>query len=1000
MRLRNLNFEKLFSNLGHSGLFAFYFTISLTQISRADWGANFGGYDGSYVQIQATAVDATGNVYLAGHFTSTTFDAGGFTLTRIGSRDAFVIKMDAGGTTTWAKNFGGSGAVTYGQAIAVDGSNNVYIGGYFQAANLTTPTLTKIGTSDAFVTKVDSSGTTIWSKNFGGSGAWTFGQGIAVDGSNNVYLSGRFTTANLTNPVLTKIGAADVFALKLDSSGNTTWAKNFGGSGASGYGLSVAVDGSGNVYLGGFFDSGDFTTPALTKIGNTDAFAFKLDASGTTTWSKNFGGSGANTNVHSIAVDGSGNVYLGGNFQSANLTTPNLAKIGTQDILALKLDSSGSTTWAKNFGGIGASIYGQSIAIDATSNVYLGGYFQSANLTTPALTKIGTSDFLALKLDSSGVPTWSKNFGGTGSTAAAYNVAVDVSGNVYLAGVFTNANLTNPALTKLGIQDAYSIKLNSAGDITWVRSFGGLVPTSGTVSVNGVAKDPASGAIYLTGTTSATYTKFGNITLEKIGASSSFLVKLDAFGVVVWANLFGGSGANTSIYCVTVDGSGNIYMAGSFSNADLTTPALAKIGTGDVLVIKLDSSGNTTWSKNFGGVGATAYGRSVAVDGSGNIYLGGNFQSASLTTPALTGVGNVDAFAFKLDSSGTTIWAKSFGGSGASTFGYGIAVDAIDNVYLSGNFSAANLTTPVLTKIGTQDGFTIKLDSSGTTVWAKNFGGSGASTNSAGIAVDVIGNVYFSGNFSTANLTTPVLIKIGTQDGFAIKLDSSGTTIWAKNFGGSGASMQGQGIAVDSIGNVFLGGKFFTANLTTPTLVKIGSKDAFALKLDSSGTVIWAKNYGGSGATANISALSIDGTGNVYLAGYIQTASLTTPALTKIGNIDALIIDAQVFNSSCTISGKVKFDSGNNLMVFCDGANWQSMNSSSASTCTGTTTGKLQYYSNGASSDFVWYAGSCRSAKSATTFGACAVNGKWEWDSANSTARGCINGTWTSLKGW
>jgi hypothetical protein len=87
-------------------------------------------------------------------------------------------------------------------------------------------------------------------------------------------------------------------------------------------------------------------------------------------------------------------------------------------------------------------------------------------------------------------------------------------------------------------------------------------------------------------------------------------------------------------------------------------------------------------------------------------------------------------------------------------------------------------------------------------------------------------------------------------------------------------------------------------------------------------------------------------------------------------------------------------------MVFYDGSFWQSMNTASASTCTGTTVGKFKYYSNGASSDFVLYGGSCRSAKSATTYGACSINGKWKWDSANSTVIGCINGTWTSFKGW
>src|SRR6185369_11843608 len=195
---------------------------------------------------------------------------GSATLTRIGSRDAFVAKLNASGTVLWAKNFGGSGASAYGNGIAVDGSGNVYLGGYFQSANLTTPALTKIGTQDAFALKLDSSGATTWARNFGGSNAYAYGNAIAIDGSGNVYLGGYFRSANLTTPALTKIGSYDAFTLKLDSSGATVWSRNFGGSNSYAYGNAIAIDGSGNVYLGGHLYYANLTTPALTILGYQD----------------------------------------------------------------------------------------------------------------------------------------------------------------------------------------------------------------------------------------------------------------------------------------------------------------------------------------------------------------------------------------------------------------------------------------------------------------------------------------------------------------------------------------------------------------------------------------------------------------------------------------------------------------------------------------------------------------------------------------------------------
>src|SRR6185369_13310406 len=353
------------------------------RASGADWAANYGGSVGSVASNQATATDASGNVYLAGSFGGATFTLGNVSLTKIGTQDVFVAKLDASGTVLWAKNFGGSG--------------NVYLGGDFQSANLTTPAITKIGDYDAFAIKLDSTGTITWAKNFGGSGATTYGQSIAVDGTGNVYLGGYFQSANLTVPALTKMGPYDAFAIKLNSTGTTTWAKNFGGVLAYTSANSIAVDGSGNVYLGGSYNTWSIATPSLTMIGISDALVIKLDANGVITWAKNFGGTGAQAYVQSISVDTSGNVYLGGRFNGANLTTPTLTKIGTQEAFAIKLNSSGATTWAKNFGGTGSQVFVQNIAVDTSGSVYMGGYFYNANLTTPVLSIIGTQDAFAIK---------------------------------------------------------------------------------------------------------------------------------------------------------------------------------------------------------------------------------------------------------------------------------------------------------------------------------------------------------------------------------------------------------------------------------------------------------------------------------------------------------------------------------------------------------------------------------------------------------------------------
>jgi len=528
--------------------------LGASSAFAAGWAQRYGSLPGS-AQTQATAVDTSGNVYIAGYFNGATLVMGSVTLTRIGNEDAFVAKLDANGTVVWAKNYGGFGANVNGYGIAVDGSGQVYLTGTFDA-DLTTPVLTIIGYDDVFALKLDASGNTLWAKNYGGINASANGQGIAVDGAGNVYLGGYFD-ADLTTPALAKIGNSDAFALKLDASGNTTWARNYGGVGANAESYGIAVDGSGNVYLAGNVSNANLTTPAVARIGNRDAFALKVDSSGSTTWARNYGGSGASAYGNGIAVDGFGNVYLGGYFENANLTAPALIKIGFKDAFALKADSSGATVWAKNYGGIGAQAFGAGIAVDGLGNVYLSGDFAIASITVPALTKIGFGDAFALKLDASGSTTWAKNYGGTGASAYGYDIAVDGLGNVYLGGYFQQANLTTPALTLIGSQDAYVLKETATAYPVFSVSYSGNTSTGGSV--------PTDGTAYVSG---ATVTVLGNTgTLVKTGSTFSG-----------WNTAANGSGTSYAGAATFAMGSGNVtlYAQWTFNATLAAIPTLSE----------------------------------------------------------------------------------------------------------------------------------------------------------------------------------------------------------------------------------------------------------------------------------------------------------------------------------------------------------------------------------------------------------------------------------------
>ena len=461
----------------------------------------FGGI-GSDDIGRSIAVDANGNIYTTGTFrgVDTDFDpstGGTLPLTSNGGTDVFVSKLNSSGDIVWAKSFGGS-ADEQSYSIAVDGSGNVYTTGHFQGTNVDfdpgdgTTNLTSAGVSDVFVSKLNSSGNLVWAKRFGGIFS-DEGRSIAVDGSGNVYTTGFFEDINVdfdpstggTLP-LSSNGNKDVFVSKLNSSGNLVWAKSFGNR-ADDFGLSIAVDGSGNVYTTGFFaeENVDFDpstggTLPLSSNGANDVFVSKLNSSGNIVWAKSFGKSDDDEG-RSIAVDGSGNVYTIGYFAGTNVDfDPStggilpLTSAGLGDVFVSKLNSEGNLVWAKSFGG-SADDDGRSIAVDGSGNVYTTGSFNEIADFDPStggilpLTSAGWNDIFVSKLNSDGNLVWAKRIGGH-LYEFGYSIVGDSSGNVYITGSFRSTIDFDPSdvvttnLASRGVDDVFVLKLTASGD--------------------------------------------------------------------------------------------------------------------------------------------------------------------------------------------------------------------------------------------------------------------------------------------------------------------------------------------------------------------------------------------------------------------------------------------------------------------------------------------------------------------------------------------------------
>jgi len=346
--------------------------------------------------------------------------------------------------------------------------------------------------------------------------------------------------------------------------------------------------------------------------------------------------------------------------------------------------------------------------------------------------------------------------------------------------------------------------------VYWQKKIGG----SGNDYGRSIAVD-GSGNVYLNGYQYS----------DDYSINDYVVIKIDSDGNILWQKKIGGINSDIG-YAVAVDGSGNVYVTG-YQGSDVYG------GTYDYGVIKLDTNGNIIWQKKIGGTGDD-YGRGIAVDGSGNVYINGSQSSDDY--------GSNDYGVIKLDTNGNIIWQKKIGGTG-DDYGWAIAVDGVGNVYLNG-YQASDVYG------GTYDYGVIKLDSSGNLLWQKKIGGSSNDYGKA-IAVDGSGNVYLNGNQASD-------VYGGTYDYGVIKLDPNGNILWQKKIGGVSTD-NGYAIAVDGSGNVYLNG-------IQGSDVYGGTYDYGVIKLDTNGNIIWQKKIGGTGDDKGY-AIAVDGSGNVYLNG-------------------------------------------------------------------------------------------------------------------------------------
>jgi hypothetical protein len=434
---------------------------------------------------------------------------------------------------SYSSYLGGSGD-EIGLGIAVDSAGNAYVTGFTTSNNFPTVNSLSPGNDfrDVFVTKVNAAGTALVYSTYLGGNDFERGESIVVDSSGNAYVTGRTGSTNFPTATPAQSahgGSEDAFVTKLNSNGSALLYSTYLGGGGPEQGHGIAVDATGSAYVTGQTDSPNFPTSVNSfqpTFGGShfggDAFVTKLNPTGTAFVYSTFIGGQDYDEGNAIALDSSGNAYITGTTHSPNFPTVNAFQSTIQsfcsgigvpialcfDAYVAKLNPSGSALVYSTFLGGFARDEGHAIAVDSSGNIYVAGETSSDNFPTANAFQ----------------PT-------RGPSDPAFNPS----------------------------SDAFITKFNPSGSSLIYSTFlGGSIHGE---QLGGMAVD-AQGNAYVTGQTIATDFPTADPLQPRRGGGDAFVTKLSATGSsLVYSTYFGGSNYDESD-AIALDSAGNAYITG------------------------------------------------------------------------------------------------------------------------------------------------------------------------------------------------------------------------------------------------------------------------------------------------------------------------------------------------------------------------------------------------------------------------------------------------------
>jgi sugar lactone lactonase YvrE len=725
----------------------------------------------------------------------------------------------------------------YGEAVAVDSSNNAYVAGYTSASDLATVNAAFAqynGGNEGFVEKINAAGTAVLYSTYIGGRNNEVLRGAALDSSGNLWVTGYSNSPDFPvtggafqstyNP-----SGNNAVVFKLSASGSLLYSTYLGPSGTSGY--AVAVDGSGNAYATGTTVSGLATSPGAFQAadqGGSDAYVVEFSSSGAVLYATYLGGASTD-NAYGIAVDSAGDAYVTGTtFSNLFVGAPSGGAqslyTGTADAFVAKLNPTGTALLYFTFlGGSTGQTTGYAIAVDSSGNAYVAGQTNAVNLPTsggayqtsaafPSANDLNNG-FVA-KLNAAGTTFTYLTYLGGNRNAGINGIAVDSSGDALVTGG-TNSNQFP---TSNAIEGSYPSNPTSLFQTTNQASSWSAFDTNLPGAVNALSVDPTSSSILVAATQSGIFrtTNGGSSWSLQSSFVPSFLARSPATASTIYA----ASTSTSTVYQSTDNGvtwtsmgAPGSSISGIVADFKAANTAYTFYNSGSSPLVYKTTNGGTSWSSIAGGLPANkVVAMAAGSDGAtyAAVYYNGVYKSTNqgsswtaLNTsstgvpppvyPTANGLGlsQNDPNTIYVNTSGGVIFKSTNGGANWASAGAppapfsGIWVDPLNSSVLVG----ATANSPTLLYVSTD----------GATTW---------NPIAAELGIATIQVAFDYNNTSAAYAVAPVS---GTA--FVAKVNPSGTGLVYSTFLGGSAGATGYAIAANSAGDAFVTG--YTSDVTT-----------------------------------------------------------------------------------------------------------------------------------------------------------------------------------------